>query len=63
MIVFSIRHNLKLPEKNLMRDCLDQVGQWSCLWGIALITLCNMEQHSLKVGDSIPVWGSWTVQE
>lgn len=37
-----------------MSSCLDQVGPWSCLRKIILITVIDVGEPILKVGGTIP---------
>ena len=57
MVSFDCQLNsLESPAKKFsMRDCIDQVGLWTCLWGINLIVFIGM-------GTLIPVGGTFPRQ-
>lgn len=47
VVSLSIWYDLEWPGKRVsLRDCLDQVDLWACLWGLVL-TLNDVEKLSL----------------
>lgn len=61
LVSLSIWYDLEWPGQRVsLRDCLDQVDLWACLWGLVL-TLNDVEKLSPLWVAPLPGFGSWMV--